>query len=238
MEREDIRAFPYKAPPKHLREKYKDIFDLKKPLKERFAKSLFDRIVSIFVLFLGLPVFLIIAIGYLIDGAFHPQNRGSIFIWYIASSQGKKFKKYKFRGVKDNLINKELRDKGDWHAYPYERQPQNITFMGKFLTKYYLDEMPQIFNIIKGDISFVGPRALAWHHYQRDIKQGNVARMLLKAGIFSESHTRKGTRLFGKPKLEYEYIDKYIKLSSWQLLWTDFKIISRGIKMILEGKGY
>ena len=235
---EDKRAFPYKPPSKKMQERYSWIFTLKKAPRERISKLLFDKIAALIAIFLLWPIFVIILIAYVIEGFIHHEHKGSIFFSYIASSRGKKFKKYKFRLVKETLIDKNLRSQGDWRAHPSERQPQNLTCIGKILKKYYLDELPQVFNIIKGDISFVGPRALAWHHYQRDIKQGNIVRKLLKAGIFSESHTRKGTRLFGKPQLEYEYIEKYMKLSCWQLLWTDFKIISRGIKMILEGKGY
>ena len=238
MTKEDKRAFPYKPPSRKIQQMYGWIFTLKEAPKERISKLLFDKIASLTAIFLLWPIFVIILIAYVLDGFIHPQHRGSVFLSYIASSRGKKFKKYKFRLVREELIDKNLRNEGDWRAYPSERQPQNLTCIGKFLKKYYLDELPQVFNIIKGDVSFVGPRALAWHHYQRDIKQGNIARKLLKAGIFSESHTRKGTRLFGKPQLEYEYIEKYMKFSPWQLLWTDFRIISRGIKMILEGKGY
>ena len=236
--KEDKRAFPYKAPSNKIQEKYSHIFALKEAPKERISKLIFDKAISLIAIFLLWPLFVVILIAYFLDGFIHHEHRGSIFFSYIASSRGKKFKKYKFRLVKDILIDKDLMSQGDWRAYPSERKPQNLTCIGKILKKYYLDELPQVFNIIKGDISLVGPRALAWHHYQRDIKQGNIARKLLKAGIFSESHTRKGTRLFGKPQLEYEYIDKYMKFSSLKLLATDFRIISRGIKMILEGKGY
>ena len=238
MIEEDKKAFPYKAPSKEILKKYSEIFKINEPIKERPVKFFFDRIFAFILLILLLPVFLVIFAAYLIDGFIFKEDSGSFFSSYKASTQGRRFNKIKFRLIKEEFIDKKLKAKGDWHAYASEGDSKNLTRVGRFLKQYYLDELPQIINIFKGDMSFIGPRALAWHHYQRDLMQGNVGRKLLKAGIFSDSHTRKGTKLFGRPELEYEYIDKYRKYSAPALLWVDIKIIARGIKMILKGEGY
>jgi lipopolysaccharide/colanic/teichoic acid biosynthesis glycosyltransferase len=86
-------------------------------------------------------------------------------------------------------------------------------------------------------MSIVGPRPLAVHHYERDRKQGNVSRFLIKGGMLGLGHVMKGTPQMGDPVYEYEYIDKYLKLSSIGLLWLDMKIIGCGIKVVLQGKG-
>lgn len=235
---DESKHFPYKGPDSKTKNRYKEIFELKEPLEERPVKLIFDKIFSLIVIVSILPFFIMIVTAYFIDGLIHPQHKGSIFASYRASSCGRKFIKYKFRIAKESLIDKEARKRYDWQAYPSEYKAKNLTYVGRFLKKYYLDELPQIYNIFKGEISFVGPRALAWHHYERDIRQGNIARKILKAGLFSDSHTRKGTSYFGRPELEYAYIEKYMTYSAPALLWTDLKIIGRGIKMILEGKGY
>ena len=86
-------------------------------------------------------------------------------------------------------------------------------------------------------MSIVGPRPLAVHHYERDLKQGNVARSLIKGGLIGLGHVLKGTPQMGEPIYEYEYIDLYLKSSSIGLLWLDMKIIWRGIKVITEANG-
>jgi lipopolysaccharide/colanic/teichoic acid biosynthesis glycosyltransferase len=87
-------------------------------------------------------------------------------------------------------------------------------------------------------MSVVGPRPLAWHHFERDVAQGNVARRLIKGGLFSDVHTRKGTDAFRMPDLEYNYLVQYMQRRALSLLGLDLRIILRGARMVLQGKGY
>ncbi len=234
---EPKEAFVYKAPGEELKQRYKHIFELDKPLPSRLLKLLFDKIVAITVLVLASPIFLLLFMAYLIEGILIPENKGPMFFYYIASSAGKKFHKYKFRLIKESFIDQELAKKGDWHAYSAEWNPESRIYVGKFVKKFYLDELPQFYNVLVGDMSIIGPRPLAWHHYERDLNQGNVTRKLLKGGLLGQGHVMKGTPEMGKPDFEYDYIDKYINLSGLGLFLLDLKIIMKGVKVMLEGKG-
>lgn len=230
-------AFPYKAPDDFIKTKYHHIFQLKEQLDDRLPKVLFDKVMAIIFLIFAAPIFLLVKIAYVIEGWIIPENKGPMFFSYNAMSKGKIIPKYKIRLIKTKFIDPVGAKKGDWHAFSAEWTPDSRTHVGKFVKKFYLDELPQFYSILKGDMSFVGPRPLAVHHYQRDLKQGNVTRYLLKGGLLGLGHVLKGTPEFGNPIYEYEYADQYLKLSPFGLLWLDLKIIGRGVKVILRGKG-
>ena len=234
---EPKQAFPYKAPDENIKIKYKEIFKIKTPLKVRLLKSFFDRIMSFLILIVCSPILLLLFIANIIEGIILPENRGPLFFYYNAVSAGKIFKKYKIRLIKEKYIDKELQASGDWHAFSKEWDPESRTYLGKFVKKFYLDEIPQFYCVLKGDMSIVGPRPLAIHHYKRDLEQGNVTRFLIKGGLVGLGHIMKGTPEMGNPIYEYEYITKYIHASSFGLLILDLKIILKGIRVVLKGKG-
>ena len=151
----------------------------------------------------------------------------------IRQSEGKIFPKYKIRLIKTSYIDQEGAARGDWIAYSAEWSPDNRTYVGSFVKKFYLDELPQFYSILRGDISVVGPRPFSVLHYERDLEQGNVTRFLVKGGLLGLGHINKGTPEMGCPVYEYEYIH----FSPLGLLWLDLTIIGRGIKVILQGKG-
>ncbi|MDB4349376.1 sugar transferase [Omnitrophica bacterium] len=232
----DKRDFPYLAATEELRKKYKEVFSLKEPVKERLCKAVFDKTFAIIAVVLAAPLLAGIAIAMFFDGLIHPEHRGPVLASYMATSKGKNFMKYKFNIAKGSCINKEARKRGDFSAYPSSWEPANFTCVGRFLKKHYLDELPQMFNVLKSDISFVGIRPLALEHYSLDLQMGHPRRQLLKAGIFSQTHVRKGTLDCGNPELDYDYITKYINLPALSLLWLDITIMAKGANMIIVGE--
>lgn len=234
---EPREAFHYKPPDEIIKEKYHHIFKIDAPLKSCISKYLFDKVVSFIVLVVIFPFLLIIKFAYLIEGLFIPENKGPMFFSYNAVSAGKVFPKYKIRLIKMKYIDEEGAKRGDWHAYSAEWTPESRTYVGAFVKKIYLDELPQFYNVLKGDMSIVGPRPLAVHHYERDLQQGNVIRSLIKGGLIGPGHVLKGTSEMGKPVYEYEYIDQFIKCSPFRLLLLDLEIIWKGINVIIKGEG-
>lgn len=235
---EPIEAFPYTAPTEEIKEKYHEIFELNQPIKIRFLKLLFDKLIAIILLILFSPAIVFLLIFNFIEGILIPANRGPLFFYYNAVSQGKIIKKWKVRLIKTSYIDKELQAKGDWHAYKNEWMPEARTYLGAFVKKFYLDEIPQFYMVLKGDMSIVGPRPLAIHHYERDLAQGNVTRKLIRGGLLGYGHVRKGTPEFGKPVYEYEYVYRCLHYSSWKLFTTDLYVIWKGIVVMLKGGGH
>ena len=234
---EPKEAFPYKAPSELIKNKYRYIFELKEPLKDRLPKLVFDKVMALGFLAVASPVLLLLKLAYVVEGWLIPENKGPMFFSYNAMSQGRIIPKYKIRLIKTKFIDAEGAKRGDWHAFSAEWSPESRTHVGHFVKKFYLDELPQFYSILIGDMSIVGPRPLAVHHYERDRQQGNVTRFLLKGGLLGLGHVMKGTPEMGNPIYEYEYADQYIKLSPLGLLWLDLKIIGRGVKVIAQGKG-
>ncbi len=230
-------SFPYLPPSAELRQKYPDIFRLDSALKPRMLKRIFDVVFSLFVLLLATPVLAAIWLVYKIEGLIIPENAGPVLFFYNAVSAGKIIRKFKIRIIKQRCIDVELASKNDWHAFQNEWNPECRTITGRFVKKFYLDELPQFFSVLLGEMSVVGPRPLAVHHYNRDLAQGNVARKLLRGGILGLGHIRKGTNQMGDPQFEYEYIDAQQNFGPIRAFWLDVWIIWRGLRLVVKGGG-
>ena len=237
LDAEPEEAFPYLPPSADLREKYADIFALTEPIPLRLDKWLFDKIVSLAVLGVAAPILGLMWCAYKIEGLIDPRSRGPVFYYYWSMSGGRKIKKLKVRAVQMRYIDPELAMQHDWRANKGEWNVDHRTRVGHFAKSYYLDELPQFWSVLKGDMSIVGPRPLAVHHYERDLAQGNVARKLLRGGILGFGHIRKGTSEMGDPRFEYEYIHKYMNLPPLGMIRLDLWILWMGLKVVTAGGG-
>ena len=235
---EPTEAFPYKPPTSEILSVYPHIFELKTTLPPRFFKVFFDKLVSMLLLLLATPILLLLKFAFLIEGWLIPENKGPMFFYYNSVSAGKVIPKYKIRLIKTKYIEPEGAKRHDWIAYSAEWTPDSRTYVGQFVKKFYLDELPQFWSVLIGDMSIVGPRPLSVLHYERDRAQGNVTRFLLRGGLLGLGHINKGTSEMGNPIFEYEYVDQYLKRSSFRLLCLDLWIIWKGILVIVKGGGH
>lgn len=235
---EPTEAFPYTPPTDDIKEKYAHIFDLKEALPSRFFKTLFDKFLAVILLAISLPILLILKIAYVIEGILIPENKGPMLFYYWGVSGGKKMKKWKLRLIKKKYIEPEGAARHDWIAFSAEWTPKSRTIVGAFAKMWYLDELPQFWSVLIGDMSIVGPRPLSVLHYERDKAQGNVTRSLLKGGLLGLGHINKGTSEMGNSIYEYEYVEQYQKRSSFGLLCLDLWIVWKGIIVILKGGGH
>ncbi|WP_304205517.1 sugar transferase [Fusobacterium perfoetens] len=190
---------------------------------QRRIKRAFDIIVSVILLIVSFPFMLITFILVKTDGgpALFKQKR--------IGMNGHEFEIIKFRSMK-------VHDPNKFSKYASENDDR-ITKIGHFIRKTRLDELPQLINVFKGEMSFVGPRP-EWnelgHEYEKKIKNYNL-RYVVRPGITGWAQTMyfySSTLEEVKEKLEYDLY--YIK---HQDIILDIIILFKTVKIVIFGKG-
>jgi lipopolysaccharide/colanic/teichoic acid biosynthesis glycosyltransferase len=185
-------------------------------MSTRILKRLIDIIVSLIGLILTSPIIAIILI------IIYLTIKRPIFFKQIRPGlHAKPFVLYKFRTMLD------LRDKNGTFL-PDEKR---LTGFGKFLRKTSLDELPELWNVIKGDMSLVGPRPLLMEYLDRYTPE-QARRHEVKPGItgWAQVNGRNAISWEEKFKLDVWYVD------NWNIL-LDIKIIFLTILKVLNGEG-
>src|SRR5262245_58985816 len=128
------------------------------PIRTPLAKRLFDVIMSLALLIVLSPLWIIIIIGIILESIFIPSSRWRLFYSETRISQGQPFRLFKFRIFKESVLAESQKQNGMIQTKPLEHNPQNLTFTGRLLKQAYLDEIPQLWCVLKGDMTLVGPR--------------------------------------------------------------------------------
>lgn len=200
-------------------------------------KRFFDIIISLALIIIYTPFWLIFFATLMIEYFFSPSARGPLFYCEQRISGGRKFKLCKIRVCRQSVIDGIKEKHGFVHTAEVEKDKSNFLKVGWIIKKIYLDESPQFFNVLSGDISLVGPRPPNIDNYQKLIEKGIRVKMDIRAGLTGSFQSYKGNFPKSDVELDQEYIDFCRSHSQWQILWFDFKIIFRTIGVILEHKG-
>lgn len=198
-------------------------------------KRIFDILFSIFAIILTSPIFIIVSILIKIT------DNGNIF--YGHTRVGKnchKFKVFKFRSMYKNadqklteLLEKDNNLKDEWEKTFKLKNDPRITPIGKFLRKTSLDELPQFFNVILGNMSVVGPRPVVSKELEIYYKEKAKMYCSVKPGITGYWQV--------EARSDSENYEQRINMDEWyinnQSLWLDIKIIFKTIQVMFTGKG-
>ena len=211
----------------------KDAYKIYKPnVLYSFVKRTFDIVCSLAGLIVLSPIFIILAI--LVKW----EDGGSVFYGHLrVGHRGKKIRVYKFRSMSTNVGNLEkLLTPEQLQQYRTEFKIDNdprITKVGNILRKTSLDELPQLINILKGDISIVGPRPIV--EKETEIYGKEISKLLsVKPGLtgYWQAYARNNATYESgeRQKMEMYYVEN-------KSLWLDFKILCKTFTSVLKREG-
>lgn len=188
-------------------------------VEQRLVKRLIDIICSVLLLVIASPFMLITAI------CIKCCDKGPVFYKQIRCTRdGREFQIMKFRSMSVDA-------EKDGVARLATKNDKRITPVGKFIRMVRIDELPQLFNILKGDMSFIGPRPERpeiIRQYMEDMPEF-AFRMKVKAGLagYAQVYGKYNTSPYDKLKLDLCYIENYS-------LWLDIKLMLLTLKILIK----
>jgi lipopolysaccharide/colanic/teichoic acid biosynthesis glycosyltransferase len=181
------------------------------------------------------PIVVVLFAAMAVNSVVRRRDRGGFFYREARVSRGRVFELLKFRTLTlEALGNMRAAES---HARLYEADPANLTWAGRRLLKpWYLDELPQLLNILKGDMSLVGPRPWPPEMVERQVASGLDYRNRIRAGLTGPAQVTKGEgRRYDD--LDTEYLARIGSLSTWGLVRYDLQILRQTAQVIARGEG-
>jgi exopolysaccharide biosynthesis polyprenyl glycosylphosphotransferase len=183
------------------------------------VKEVFDKIVSFVALLVLMPIFLVVALLIKLD------SKGTVFfIQERVGKNGKPFKAIKFRTM---LVGADKKTRGRY----IDKENPYVTHFGKFLRRSSIDELPQLINVLKGEMSLVGPRPTLKYQVEK-YNEYQKKRLLMKPGITGWALVNGRNKLTWEERIKYDvwYAE------NWSF-WLDIKILFKTVWVVAKGEG-
>ncbi|MDD5071514.1 MAG: sugar transferase [Patescibacteria group bacterium] len=200
-------------------------------------KRLFDIFFSLIFLIFTLPIFILILAAIFVEHICRGWLKAPLFYCEKRISQGKSFNLIKFNIFSAEVFRKLKESQEIINLKKIEGDGKNLIFFGRIIQRVYFDELPQVFNVLKGDLSFVGPRPVNPKIYQDILARGMRTKSLIRAGLTGPYQAHKGESGVDQDKLDREYIDFCRNNSGWKVVLFDIKIILRTFLIIFRAQG-
>lgn len=191
-------------------------------------KKILKRVIDLIISIIGFPFFLFIFA--IVAPIIILEDKGPIF--YNADRlgyKGKVFKMYKFRSMKVNAP--DIRN-SDGSTYNGDQDPR-VTKIGRIMRKTSIDEVPQILNVLRGDMSIIGPRAHLTTNFTgyENLDEIQKKRLDVRPGItgYNQAYYRNSVDLEQKVKNDVYYVEHLT-------LWMDIKVFFKTIDSVLRRK--
>jgi lipopolysaccharide/colanic/teichoic acid biosynthesis glycosyltransferase len=203
----------------------------------RLAKRVLDKGVAAGLGVALAPVFAVVLGAMGVDMLRDRRDRGPLLYRERRISRGREFDLLKFRTLRGDVLARD--PGGEAHARLLEADESNLTWAGRRVLKpWYLDELPQLLNVLRGDMSLVGPRPWPPSLVASQVAKGHDYRNRVVAGWTGPAQVQKGiTEPAGYTELDLAYVDACATWSSGRLVRHDLGILWRTVQVLARGEG-
>ena len=207
------------------------------PIRYPLPKLLTDKVVSVGLLILLTPVIAFALGAMAIAALLSRRDRGALLYREKRISRGHEFDLLKFRTLRRAALERQAGEEA--HARLLEADPGNLTWAGRRILKpWYLDELPQLVNVLRGDLSLVGPRPWPPSMVQKQVAAGLDYRNLITAGWTGPAQVQKDvTEPAAYTDLDLAYVEASRSWSGPRLARYDLGILWKTVKLMARGEG-
>lgn len=199
---------------------------------QRPGKELRERAAAAVLLVPAAPVLVVAALAIKLEGLVDRRARGPVLLREDRIARGEVFQLLKLRTYRMDAV--QALGPGPTHVNTLGEEA--MTRSGAVIKQWYLDELPQLLNILRGDMGLIGTRPYPVELYEQELAQGITRKRDMPAGLVGPVQSHKGTERDTLAD-DLAYLEAYRTWPGWRLLLEDVRILVRSMRVLLEHKG-